>query len=342
MSNHVFRLGELFAGAGGMALGAHRARFNGHQFKHAWATDMNRDACDTLRFNLPVDQVSCSRVEELDFAQLPAVDGLAFGFPCNDFSIVGERNGLVGKFGRLYAWGVRGLKEFTPSFFVAENVSGLQSSGARRDFALILDELRSCGYALWPRLYRFEHYGVPQSRHRTIIVGFREELGISEFLHPEPTSTDSPPTCKEALENIPRDAPNKERTNHPPTVIERLRHIKPGENVFTAELPDHLKLKMKSGAMISQIYRRLDPVRPAYTVTGSGGGGTHLYHWKEDRSLTNRERARLQTFPDSFRFIGGKESVRKQIGMAVPPHGAQIIFEAVLKTLDEHGIAPRC
>jgi DNA (cytosine-5)-methyltransferase 1 len=113
--------------------------------------------------------------------------------------------------------------------------------------------------------------------------------------------------------------------------VERLTYIKPGQNAFTADLPEHLKLKVK-GAKISQIYKRLDPTKPASTVTGSGGGGTHMYHYAEPRALTNRERARLQTFPDTFEFKGSKESVRKQIGMAVPVKGAQIIFEAILKT----------
>ena len=89
---------------------------------------------------------------------------------------------------------------------------------------------------------------------------------------------------------------------------------------------------MCGGARISQIYKRLNPDRPAYTVTGSGGGGTHIYHWAEPRALTNRERARLQTFPDDFVFMGSKESVRKQIGMAVPCRGAKLIFEAVLRS----------
>ena len=83
---------------------------------------------------------------------------------------------------------------------------------------------------------------------------------------------------------------------------------------------------------MSMIYRKLDPEKPSYTVTGSGGGGTHVYHWVENRSLTNRERARIQTFPDSFEFMGSKESVRKQIGMAVPVRGAKVILESVLKT----------
>lgn len=88
------------------------------------------------------------------------------------------------------------------------------------------------------------------------------------------------------------------------------------------------------GARLSQIYRKLDSSKPAYTITGSGGGGTHVYHWKESRALTNRERARLQTFPDDFVFRGSKESVRKQIGMAVPCDGAQVILEALLKTFE--------
>ena len=96
-------------------------------------------------------------------------------------------------------------------------------------------------------------------------------------------------------------------------------------------MPEELQLNVK-GAKISQIYKRLDPTKPSYTVTGSGGGGTHIYHYSELRALTNRERARLQTFPDDYVFEGPKESVRKQIGMAVPPKGAKIIFEAILKT----------
>ena len=109
----------------------------------------------------------------------------------------------------------------------------------------------------------------------------------------------------------------------------------PGQNAFTADLPEELRLNVK-GAKISQMYKRLDPLKPAYTLTASGGGGTHVYHWAEPRALTNRERARLQTFSDSFRFWGGKESVRKQIGMAVPCKGAQIIFEAILESFENY------
>jgi DNA (cytosine-5)-methyltransferase 1 len=125
--------------------------------------------------------------------------------------------------------------------------------------------------------------------------------------------------------------PTKEVTKQSKKVVERLKHIKPGENAWTASLPEHLKLNVK-GAKMSMIYKRLNPNKPSYTVTGSGGGGTHVYHWDEPRALTNRERARLQTFPDDFEFYGSKESVRRQIGMAVPVKGARIILESILMT----------
>ena len=140
-------------------------------------------------------------------------------------------------------------------------------------------------------------------------------------------------TAKEALSNIPANAHNNELTKNSKQVIERLKYIKPGKSAFNSEIPKHLQLNVK-GARISQIYKRLDPDKPSYTVTGSGGGGTHVYHWKENRALTNRERARLQTFPDTFIFEGSKESVRRQIGMAVPVKGAKIIFESILKTFE--------
>ena len=334
-----YRLGELFVGAGGMALGAHKAKIKGHGFTLAWANDMNPDACLTLQNNLPYPRgrVICSPVEKLNFKKLPPVDGLAFGFPCNDFSLVGDRKGISGHYGGLYVWSVKALRALRPAFFVAENVSGLSSSGDREDFKTITAALRRAGYDLFDNLYKFEEYGIPQRRHRMVIVGFRKDLEV-EFRIPRPGGKRM--NCADALAGIPATAENHEFAKQSETVIERLKHIRAGENAFNAKLPPSLQLNLKSGATISQIYRRLSPNQPAYTVTGSGGGGTHLYHWKENRSLTNRERARLQTFPDSFVFCGSKESVRRQVGMAVPPKGAEIIFRAVLRALFRHGVAP--
>ncbi len=333
-----FRLGELFCGPGGLALAAITAQIDDPEYRivHKWANDYDLDTCNTYRRNIcPVDEESviCGDVRKLDIEPLGDIDALAFGFPCNDFSVVGEQKGFNGTFGPLYTYGVKVLKKYRPLWFLAENVGGLKSANEGKAFEKIKKDLIKAGYRIYPNLYKFEEYGVPQARHRMIIVGIRDDLPY-EFKIPSPAPyKDMDVTCRTAIENppIPADAANNELTKQSAQVVERLNYIKPGQNAFSAELPERLKLNVR-GAKISQIYKRLDPDKPAYTVTGSGGGGTHIYHYAEPRALTNRERARLQTFPDDYVFEGAKESVRKQIGMAVPPKGARVIFEAILKT----------
>lgn len=336
---NTFRLGELFCGPGGLAYGAVTASIEDRSFKiiHEWATDYDKDTCNTYIHNIcPKDPNSVFHedIRKLNLKKLPEIDALAFGFPCNDYSVVGEQKGMTGIYGPLYSYGVQVLKLYRPKWFLAENVGGLRNANEGKAFAKIMEELKNAGYVITPHLYKFEQYGVPQARHRLIIVGIRSDIKdvVYQVPSPEPyAKLDN--TCRHALEVpvIAPDAPNNERTKQSDTVIARLKYIKPGQNAFTANLPPNLRLHV-TGARISQIYKRLDPDKPAYTVTGSGGGGTHIYHWKEPRALTNRERARLQTFPDTYEFLGSKESVRKQIGMAVPCRGARIIFEAILRS----------
>tara|TARA_Y100001936_G_C16082299_1_gene678813 strand:+ start:2609 stop:3715 length:1107 start_codon:yes stop_codon:yes gene_type:complete len=341
------KIGELFCGPGGIGLGASLAKLEvgnaNYKFDTQWATDIDLDSCNTYKQNLisesDSERIICSDIKNIDFNDLDSINGLTFGFPCNDFSMLGQRagggGGITGEYGPLYTYGVKALQHFKPDWFMAENVSSLTSSDEGKAFEKILSELNLSGYNLTTHLYRFEKYGIPQKRHRIIIVGIRNDINKS-FRVPAPISNVYV-SSKEALENPPIsiNAANNEITQQSKTVVERLKHIKPGENAFTAEIPEKLKLNIK-GAKISQIYKRLDPNLPSYTVTGSGGGGSHVYHWEENRSLTNRERARLQSFPDDYVFSGSKESVRKQIGMAVPPMGVKIILESLLKTL--HGI----
>jgi DNA (cytosine-5)-methyltransferase 1 len=336
-----FRMGELFSGPGGMALGAHFAasKLENLDLIHQWANDIDADTCSTYVRNIPGasnNSVICADVRNLDVSQLAPIDGFAFGFPCNDFSVVGKSQGLNGSFGPLYTHGVRVLNSHNPLWFVAENVSGLQSANDGNAFELILSALEKAGingYRLYPHKYQFDLYGVPQKRTRIIIVGIRGDLDV-EFKIPSPEIySHHDVSVANALGNPPikPDVSHHEAAKQSQRVVERLQHIKPGENAFNSDLPEHLKLNVR-GATISQIYRRLRADHPSYTVTGSGGGGTHVYHWIEDRALTNRERARLQTFPDSFEFSGKRESVRKQIGMAVPVSGAEAIFTALFNS----------
>lgn len=337
-----YRLGELFCGPGGLALGARKAKVknkNGvlYEIEHAFANDIDPFACRTYERNICKGDgchIVAGDVRKLDLKALPDIDALAFGFPCNDFSIVGEQKGFEGEFGPLYSYGVKVLNLKKPKWFLAENVGGLRSSDEGNALSKIMDDLKNAGpgYEITAHLYKFEEYGVPQKRHRVVIVGIdkREKL---RFKVPAPTTYKKHISVKKALEcpPIPANAPNHERTAQSKKVIERLQHIPEGENAWYKDLPDHLRLNVK-GAFLSQIYKRLKADQPSYTITGSGGGGTHGYHWSEPRALTNRERARIQTFPDDYVFEGGKEQVRKQIGMAVPPKGAQVIIEAILKT----------
>lgn len=334
----LFKLGELFCGPGGIAWGATHANIGNPKYRivHQWANDYDANTCNTYRHNICPEApatVYHEDVRKFDMTKLAPIDALAFGFPCNDYSVVGEQKGMDGVYGPLYSYGVKALKLFKPQWFLAENVGGLRNANDGKAFTKILTELREAGYVITPHLYKFEEYGIPQARHRIIIVGIRKDINVIYHVPDTSPYNNIDNSCRTAIEvpPIPENAPNNERTKQADTVIERLGYIQPGQNAFTADLPEHLRLNIR-GAKISQIYKRLDPDKPSYTVTGSGGGGTHIYHWEEPRALTNRERARLQTFPDTFEFLGSKESVRKQIGMAVPCRGAQIIFEAILRS----------
>jgi len=383
MGNKNFKLGELFCGPGGLALGAGLAKSiskNGNSFSisHVWGVDMDSAAIKTYQTNIAeryggrgicVDaNTFCN--DMLCKSPNTKINALAFGFPCNDFSLVGQQKGIQGKYGDLYKAGISAIKKCDPYWFVAENVSGIHSANSGEAFKKILDELEHSGrfgYELTTNLYRFENYGVPQYRHRYIIVGIRKDQKL-KFQVPAPThGNDLKPyfTVSQAFKEIAASADNSELTRHDPRVVMRLKFIPTWQNAWYLDqlydmtpkarmrvlknLPwynkefskmsknqiletiDFARLKC-TRARMSHIYRRLDANRPSYTITGSGGGGTHVYHWREHRALTNRERAKIQSFPDGFIFEGSKEQARKQIGMAVPPMAAKIIFESILKT----------
>lgn len=338
-----FRLGELFSGPGGLGFAAARASetVGGASITHRWASDYDADTCETYAQNIlgqnsaatehlwtgqpepgHAPRVYCADIRELDTSQLSAIDALAFGAPCNDHSTVGERKGLAGQYGPLYSYGVNVLRSHRPQWFLFENVGGIRGDA----LDTVMGDFTAVGYRLYPHYYDFSHYGVPQKRQRVIVIGIREDLDVT-YRVPAPFGADV--SSMTALSDI--EAATHHEVSWPSeTVGKRLSHIPPGGNAWSADLPQHLRIRTKT--RLSSIYRRLDPSQPAYTVTGSGGGGTHMYHPHEDRALTNRERARLQSFPDDFEFVGGRGSVRRQIGMAVPPVGAQAIFEAVLRS----------
>lgn len=359
MTGQTYRMGELFSGPGGMALGARLAAqaLDGVTLRHAWANDYDLDTCKTYLRGILVPEYSDGaklvesatdlptegggivrqNVHDLDIDALGEIDGFAFGFPCNDYSLVGEWKGLHGEYGPLYTYGVKVLASKKPKWFVAENVSGLRGANEGKAFKQILEHLQNpedgLRYRLVPHLYSFDEYGVPQRRERIVIVGIREDLDV-DFRVPSPeVYANVDVTAKSALTVPPIavNASNHEIARLSAQVIERLSFLRPGEHAFSPralqEMPKRLHINTRT--TISTTYKRLESDKPSYTVTGGGGGGSYIYHWTLNRALTNRERARLQTFPDDFVFEGLKESVRKQVGMAVPVKGAAAIFAAL-------------
>ena len=362
MTGQTFRMGELFGGPGGMALGARLAArgVKGVALEHAWANDYDLDTCHTYQRNILVHEygdaakvvtsstdlplggggVVHQNVHDLDIDALGDIDGFAFGFPCNDYSLVGEWKGLSGEYGPLYSYGVKVLASKKPKWFVAENVSGLRGANEGKAFKQILEHLQAPDggprYRIVPHLYSFDEYGVPQRRQRIVIVGIREDLDV-EFRVPSPEIYKAVDVSAESALTVPSIAPDA--ANHriarlSAQVVERLSYLRPGEHAFSPraleEMPKRLHINTRT--TISTTYKRLEPDKPSYTVTGGGGGGSYVYHWILDRALTNREKARLQCFPDDFVFVGKSESVRKQVGMAVPVKGAEAIFTALFKS----------
>lgn len=335
---HVFRLGELYCGPGGLAYGALQAKSTDGSLsvEHQWASDYDHDTCLTYIRNICPDNPNSvyeKDVRDLQINKLGEIDAFAYGFPCNSFSNVGEHQGIANaKYGQLYWYGIEVLQQYHPLWFIAENVSGIRSAGSN-DFQIILNDMRDSGYVLTPHLYKAEEYGVPQTRHRVIIVGIRKDQPVT-FHVPDPSLYSNVDiSSRTALDSIPETASNNEVRKLSDRVVERLSYIEPGQNVWQAEAAGTLppELCIKTRTKISQIYRKLDPDKPSYTITASGGGGTFGYHWT-DRELTNRERARIQTFPDEYEFVGKYSSVRRQIGMAVPCKLAEIVTTSILNS----------
>ncbi len=212
-------LGEFFSGPGGLALGAIYAESDNNEhklkIKHAWANDYDKDSCTTYKNNICNNEenptVICEDVRNLDISSLEPIDIFAYGFPCNDFSIVGEQKGFDGTFGPLYSYGTEVLNKFKPKVFVAENVGGIASANEGKAFKKILDDLQSAGngYKITAHLYKSEDYGISQTRHRYIIVGIDKTLDL-EFKVPKPTHIGKAVSVKNVLANIPINALNNE------------------------------------------------------------------------------------------------------------------------------------
>jgi DNA (cytosine-5)-methyltransferase 1 len=315
---------SLFSGCGGMDLGFATARHPKLAYEITWANDFDKSSCATYKQNFGVNIVE-GDIWNTDLSKTPAAEVIIGGFPCEDFSIVrgNTRQGLNTKRGLLYTKFVEAVALKLPLFFVAENVKGLLSIENGSAIQKIRNDFANYGYNVQHKLINFADYGVPQERERVIIVGMRNDFGAS-FTFPQPTHKGKHVPVKAVLEGAESAKYNNEKTRVLPSTVEKLSKIPPGGNY--KNLPGNERKNW-----MSMIYKRLNPDEPSPTILAAGGGGTLGYHYNEPRPLTNRERARIQTFPDNFIFIGSTTEVRRQIGNAVPPLGIQRIAEQLLR-----------
>lgn len=322
---------SLFSGCGGLDLGFHMAGY-----ETVWANDFSHWACESFKKNLG-DVIIEGDIEQIDpkDASIPDCDIILGGFPCQDFSMIWKQPGLDGERGNLYKSFLRFVHAKQPKVFVAENVKGLLTANKKKAIQQIITDFESCGYYVQAKLYNFAEFGVPQFRERVLIVGIRLDTGF-DFHHPSPThgtSNDLKPfvTAGQAMQNIPEWATNQEYMNISDKTREMLKLIPEGGN-FT-DIPKDHPLYVKG--MISHVYRRMHRNEPSKTIIAAGGGGTWGYHYPEPRPFTNRERARLQSFPDDFEFVGSTTEVRRQIGNAVPPLGVVELAKAIFPIFSE-------
>ena len=314
---------SIFSGCGGLDLGFHQ-----EGYQTIWANDFAEWAVESFRANFGdvIHMKDITKINPYEDKTIPGCDLVLGGFPCQDFSIIWKQPGLNGTRGGLFRHFAEFVDAKKPKAFVAENVKGLLTANGGRAMETIVKDFESIapGYVVKPHLYNFAEYGVPQFRERVLFVGVRIDTGF-DFVHPLPThgpNADKPYfTAGEALEGVETVPYNNEKINIKEKTRKMLELIPEGGN-FT-DIPEDNPLYVKG--MISHVYRRIKRDEPAKTIIAAGGGGTWGYHYPEPRALTNRERARLQSFPDDFIFKGNITEVRRQIGNAVPPEGVRLV-----------------
>ena len=320
---------SLFSGCGGLDLGFEQVG----DYRTVWANDFKPEACETFRrhFGNIIVEGDIEKINPYDNPEIPHCDLILGGFPCQDFSIIWKQPGLNGERGNLYKSFLRFVDAKKPLAFIAENVKGILTANGKRAIRQIIEDFQNIepGYVVIPHLYNFADYGVPEFRERVLIVGIRSDTGF-DFQHPKPThgtGKDLLPyvTVGEAFKDVEKVPYNNEHLNITARTEKVISLIPEGGN-YTAIPPDN---PYYVKGMISHVYRRIKLDEPSKTIIAQGGGGTWGYHFPENRPLTNRERARIQSFPDNFVFFGNTTEVRRQIGNAVPPVGVHAIANAL-------------
>lgn len=333
-----YSLIELFAGAGGLAIGLEKAGF-----KSVLLNELDKDACATLKANRPEWNVVQGDINAQDFTpHQHQVDVISGGFPCQAFSYAGKKMGFEDARGTLFFEFARAIKEVQPKVFIAENVRGLLNHENGRTLQAIKDVIAELGYTLVePKVLKAIFYRVPQKRERLLLIGIRNDLAhFAEFQWPSPYHKVL--TLKDALkagELFDTDVAPSQGQKYPQRKAEILDMVPQGG--YWRDLPEPIQKEymMKSyylGGGKTGMARRLSWDEPSLTLTcAPAQKQTERCHPDETRPLTVREYARIQTFPDHWQFSGSLSSQYKQIGNAVPVNLAHAVGRSVIDLMNQ-------
>lgn len=302
---------ELFAGAGGLALGLEQAGIQTLEY-----VEFDKACCETLRTNRPEWNVICDDIHNVDFKEFrDKVDIVTGGFPCQAFSFAGKKLGFEDTRGTLFHEFARCVQEVHPKVFLAENVRGLVSHDKGRTLNTIISVLESLGYHTQRKIMNACYFGVGQKRERIVIVGIRNDLDIT-FTYP--TEDAKWTTLKDALKDCPKSA-GEQYSEKKKKVLDL---VPPGGcwiNLPEDVAKEYMGKSYYSGGGRRGMARRISWDEPCLTLTCSPSQKqTERCHPEETRPFTVREYARIQSFPDDWIFCGGLCDQYKQIGNAVP------------------------
>lgn len=326
---------SLFSGCGGMDLGFiggftvfkgdNKKSFSKNAFEVIWANDIDKDAVDSYCMNIG-KHAKCIDIDLVSNEEIPDCDIVIGGFPCQDFSIAGKMKGLDSERGNLYKQMMRVIQDKQPIAFVAENVKNIISPKLidkdrnQTVIQTIIEDFKSLGYNLEYKCLYAPDYGIPQRRERVFIVGIRNDIN-AEFFFPE--SLHEAMSSKQAIDDLWGKENDEKIANHSQVSLAKFRPPSKvgtqGNQMIPANGPSHV-MRAEHHMNIQAHYRTNHPEN-------------NLEDRNFWRRLTVREAARLQTFPDNFKFVGAKTSSYKQVGNAVPPILGWYIAKALEKTL---------
>lgn len=327
---------ELFAGAGGLAIGLEKSGFNAVALN-----EIDKNACATLRKNRPDWNVIEGDISNVNFTVYKDIDFLSGGFPCQAFSYAGNKLGFEDTRGTLFFEFARAIKEIKPKVFLGENVRGLLTHDNGKTLEAIKSVIQELGYTLIePRVLKAIFYRVPQKRERLFLVCIRNDLvKYNNFEWPEPFNKVL--TVKDALKKgvlYNSNCPKSQGQIYPERKKKILSMIPPGG--CWVDLPDEIQREymQKSyfmGGGKTGMARRLSYDSPSLTLTcAPAQKQTERCHPEDTRPLNIREYARIQTFPDEWEFLGSVSSQYKQIGNAVPVNLAHAMGNKLIALLN--------